>query len=63
MLLNPIPEDSTAVGIPAKVVRREGRKVDDMDQIHIPDPVSQQICQLEHKIRALEEELARLKGE
>ena len=63
VLLNPIPEDSTAVGIPAKVVRREGRKVDDMDQIHIPDPVSQQICQLEHKIRALEEELARLKGE
>ena len=63
VLLNPIPEDSTAVGIPAKVVRREGRKVDDMDQIHIPDPVSQQICQLEHKIRALEEELERLKGE
>ena len=63
VLLNPIPEDSTAVGIPAKVVRREGRKVDDMDQIHIPDPVSQQVCQLEHKIRALEEELARLKGE
>ena len=57
VLLNPIPEDSTAVGIPAKVVRREGRKIDEMDQIHIPDPVSQQICQLEHKIRALEEEL------
>ena len=63
VLLNPIPEDSTAVGIPAKVVRREGRKVDDMDQIHIPDPVSQQICRLEQKIRALEEELASLKGE
>ena len=62
VLLNPIPEDSTAVGIPAKVVRREGRKVDDMDQIHIPDPVSQQICRLEHKIHALEEELASLKN-
>lgn len=63
VLLQPIPEDSTAVGIPAKVVRREGQKVDEMDQIHIPDPVSQQICRLEHKIHALEEELARLKGE
>ena len=61
VLLQAIPEDSTAVGIPAKVVRRDGHKIDDMDQIHIPDPVSQQICRLEQKIRALEDELASLK--
>ena len=63
VVLEEIPENSTAVGIPARVVRKGGKKPDCMDQVHIPDPVSQELCKLEHKIRLLEEELAALKAE
>lgn len=58
VVLSAIPADSTAVGIPAKVVRRGGVKVDPLDQIHIPDPVAQEIRRLEDKIEFLEFELA-----
>ena len=54
VVLNEIPDNCTAVGIPAKVVRREGVKVDDLDQIHIPDPVAQQISRLEQILAELE---------
>lgn len=64
VVLKEIPENCTAVGIPAKVVRKEGVKVEsDLDQIHIPDPVAQQIKRLEEKIAALESELAQMKEE
>ena len=55
VVLTDIPDNCTAVGIPAKVVRRDGEKVQDLDQIHIPDPVAQEIARLEQRIAALEE--------
>ncbi len=58
VVLHPVPENSTAVGIPAKVVRRDGmRVVDDLDQIHIPDPVAQQLSRMERAIASLAAEL------
>ena len=63
VVLDDIPEQSTAVGIPARVVRRKGVKLDALDQVHIPDPVSQELCKLEHKIKCLEAELEKLKNE
>ena len=45
VVLDEVPPNATAVGVPARVVRVNGRKVDsDMDQVHIPDPVSQELC-------------------
>lgn len=55
VVLNDIPDNCTAVGIPAKVVRRDGEKVQELDQIHIPDPVAQEIRRLEERIAQLEE--------
>ncbi len=57
VVLSDIPENSTAVGVPARVVRRNGKRIDDLDQIHIPDPVSQEICKLQHQIDILKKEL------
>lgn len=60
VVLKEIPENCTAVGMPAKVVKREGIRVSsDLDQIHIPDPVSQEIKRLEERIASLEEQLAK----
>ena len=50
VVLEEVPENSTAVGIPARVVRRHGRKVDDLDQVHIPDPVAQELSRIEKKL-------------
>ena len=64
VVLKEIPAGATAVGIPAKVVRRKGEKVEEqLDQIHIPDPVSQQLSELEAKIEELKLELKELKQE
>ena len=52
VVLEEVPENSTAVGIPARVVRRHGRKVDDLDQVHIPDPVAQELSRIEKKLDA-----------
>lgn len=62
VVLTEIPESCTAVGIPAKVVKKQGVRVEnDLDQIHIPDPVAQEIRRLEEKLLALESELRTLK--
>ncbi len=63
VVLHPVPENSTAVGIPARVVRRDGVKVvDDLDQIHIPDPVAQQFRAMEETIAELRREIELLKS-
>jgi len=54
VVLTDIPDNCTAVGIPARVVRRDGEKVQDLDQIHIPDPVAQELRRLEERIQELE---------
>ena len=64
VVLDEIPENSTAVGIPARVVKRNGEKIQDtsdLDQIHIPDPVAQEILRLEARIAALEAKKVRKK--
>lgn len=63
VVLKDIAENSTAVGIPARVVRQDGRKVDDLDQIHIPDPVAQEISRLEQKLTELSDQIALLRQE
>lgn len=61
VVLDEIPPDSTAVGVPARVVKRNGKRVDNLDQVHIPDPVSQELCRLNIKIEQLERELKKYK--
>ena len=62
VVLEEIPPDSTAVGVPARVVKRRGKRVD-LDQVHIPDPVSQELCKMSVHIERLEKEFAKLKEE
>lgn len=66
VVLNEVPENSTAVGIPARVVRKEGERVKeecaDLDQIHIPDPVSLELCRLKARIDELEKIVASSAG-
>ena len=63
VVLHPIPDNCTAVGTPARAVKRDGKRVDNLDQIHIPDPVSQEFDKLNKRIAELEAELKAIKGE
>ncbi len=61
VVLSEVPADSTAVGVPARIVRIAGQKIDQLDHIHVSDPVSQSLCRLEHEITVLRKELEELK--
>ena len=56
VVLKEIPEDSTAVGIPARVVRIAGQKVDfagEVDQVSVADPVSAELAALRGELEEL----------
>ena len=57
VVLDEIPENCTAVGVPARIVKQYGKRVDKLDHIHIPDPVSQELCRMSVKIDKLQKEL------
>lgn len=62
VVLDEIPPDSTAVGVPARVVKQGGKRIDKLDQVHIPDPVSQELCKMSLRIERLEKELQEYKN-
>ena len=62
VVLDEIPPDSTAVGVPARVVKQGGKRIDKLDQVHIPDPVSQELCKMKLRIERLEKELQEYKN-
>ena len=53
IVLTEVPPNSTVVGVPARVVKQDGKRVA-LDQIHIPDPVKQKMDSLEERILQLE---------
>ena len=60
VVLNDIPANCTAVGTPARVVKLDGVRVEhvqNLDQIHIPDPVAQELERLENEIKELSAKL------
>lgn len=63
VVLEEVPPNCTAVGVPARIVRRNGMRINncDLDQVHIPDPVSQLICEQQMQIDRLKAELEELK--
>ena len=58
VVLSEIPPDATAVGVPARVVRIAGEKVDyagQVDQIHVTDPVQKELQALNSRLEWLEQ--------
>ena len=62
VVLQEVPPNSTAVGVPARVVKRDGVKVDPLDHIHIPDPVAMELCRLDAQIEILKKQILKIKN-
>lgn len=54
IVLNEVPANATVVGVPGRVVKLNGVRVDDLDQC-LPDPVADEIKRLSDKIDELYE--------
>lgn len=67
VVINEVPPNCTVVGIPAKVVIRDGVKLQDqkidLDHANLPDPNAMALAQLLERISALERELHSLRRE
>lgn len=62
VVVSDVPPNCTVVGIPGRVVVREGNKVDMIDLHHedLPDPVVDMFRQMQHRIDRLTERVAEL---
>ena len=59
VVLKEVPPNSTVVGIPGKIVVREGKRVGkDLDHMNMPDPTAERFLLLEQEIERLKEILA-----
>ena len=59
VVLSEIPDDATAVGVPARVVKIAGERVNytaEVDQIHILDPITAELGALRERLDALEKQ-------
>ena len=60
VVLESVPANSTAVGVPARIVKQDGKRTLDLDQVHIPDPVSQELCRDKVEIEKLKKRIEKL---
>ena len=63
VVLDAVPPGATAVGVPARVVRINGKKpapCQDMDQIHVADPVSMELCRLRGELERLQKQVEKI---
>ena len=54
VVLKSVPPYSTVVGVPGRVVKQDGKRVADMDQILLPDPIMEEFKRLNRRIHELE---------
>lgn len=61
VVIDEVAPNSTVVGIPGRVVAREGKRVDEVDLHHeeLPDPIVGMLRRMQHRIERLEMRLAR----
>ena len=60
VVLQEVPPGSTVVGIPGRVVKRDGHRTCVLDQVQLPDPVSMEFTKLRQQLDASEQKIATL---
>jgi len=61
VVLNDVPVDCTVVGVPGRIVIRDGQKIKkkgvDLDHIHLPDPIMEKLAALTKDLEILHHEI------
>lgn len=57
VVLKEVPPYSTVVGIPGRIVKQYDKRLADMDQIKMPDPILDEFARLNKRIAMLEDKL------
>lgn len=61
VVLDEVPPDATAVGVPARIVKIGEKRVEcaseTLDQIHVADPVAMELCQLRRQLESLKNQV------
>lgn len=59
VVLSEVPENCTVIGVPGRIIKKNNVRIDqaaDLDQVHIPDPISIELCKLNIRLEKLEKE-------
>ncbi|MFA5500504.1 MAG: serine O-acetyltransferase EpsC, partial [Candidatus Omnitrophota bacterium] len=55
VVIKDVPPNSTVVGVPGRITRQDGKKIDtSLDHVHVLDPILQDIDELKKRIEDLE---------
>lgn len=59
VVINSVPPNSTVVGVPGRIVKKEGKKVSgiSLDHTSLPDPIAQRLDRLQGEIDHIESEI------
>ncbi len=58
VVLKDVPPNATVVGVPGHITRQDGKKIDRLlDHIHVLDPLTQSLEELEERVKDLEKKL------
>lgn len=62
VVLSEVPPNSTVVGVPGRIVKRDNIKIprEDMDQIHLPDPYLNDVTSLKKENEYLKNEIKKV---
>lgn len=63
VVLSEVPPNSTVVGNPGRIVRQNGKRVDPLDQIHLPDPIANMFDAMQQEMDRLAQRVERLETE
>ena len=56
VILKDVPANATVVGVPGRITRQDGKKIDlQLDHTHVNDPVMQHMVELLRRIKTLED--------
>ena len=63
VVLKEVPPNCTVVGVPGRIVKKDDVRMPraDMDQVHLPDPISNDIIELQKDNIRLQKEISKLK--